>query len=72
MGDVPVRLDELASFLEVAVSAPKPSVHPVLHDEGAGRMMLDQERHLVEVLDGMSFFANNVSFKQGNTVCECL
>jgi hypothetical protein len=45
----------------------------VLYGEGAGMMMPDQVCHpYLEVLDGMSFIANNVSFKQGKTVCECL
>jgi hypothetical protein len=26
----------------------------------------------LEAQDGMSFIANNVYFKQGKTVCECL
>jgi DNA mismatch repair protein MSH2 len=72
MDDVLVRLDVLASFSEVASTDAKPYVCPVLHEEGAG-MMLDHVRHpCLEVLDGMSFIANNVSFKQGKTVCECL
>jgi len=73
MGDVLVHLVVLASFLEVAATAAKPYVCPVLHDEGSGMMMLDQVRHpCLEVLDGMLFVANNVSFKQGKRVCECL
>jgi len=73
MGDLLVRLDVLASFSEVAAAAPKLYVHPLLHDEVAGMMMLDQVRHpCLEVLDGTSFIASNVSFKQGKTVCECL
>ena len=73
MGDVLVRLDVLASFSEVAATAPKLYVHPVPRDEVAGMMMLDQECHpCLEVLDGMLFIASNVSFKQGKTVYECL
>jgi len=73
MGDVLARLDVLASFSEVAATAPKPYVRPVLHEEGAGVMILDQVRHpCLEVQDGMSFIANNVYFKQGKTVCEGL
>ena len=73
MGDVLVRLDLLARFSEAAATAPKPYVHPVLHDEVAGMMMLNQVCHpCLEVLDGMSFIVSNVSFKQGKTVCECL
>jgi hypothetical protein len=63
----------LASFLEAAATAPNLYVHPLLYDEGAGMMMLDQMFNLfLEVLDGMPFITNNVSFKQGKTVCECL
>jgi DNA mismatch repair protein MSH2 len=74
MCDVLVHLDVLASFLDVATTAPKPYVWPVLHDEGAGMtMMLYEMLHpCLEVLDGMPFIANNVSLKQGKTVCECL
>ena len=73
MGDVLARLDVLASFSEVAATAPKPYVRPVLHDEGAGMMILDQVRHpCLEVVDGMSFIANNVYFKQGKTVSDHL
>jgi DNA mismatch repair protein MSH2 len=73
MGDVLVRLDVLASYLEVTATAPKPYVRPVLHDERAGTMMLDRLRnHCLEVLDGMSFVASKLSFRQGKTVCECL
>jgi DNA mismatch repair protein MSH2 len=73
MGDVLVFLDMFARFLEAAATAPRPYVCPVLHDECAGMMMLDQVRHpCLEVLDGISFIANNASFKQGKTVCECL
>jgi DNA mismatch repair ATPase MutS len=44
----------------------------LLHDKGAGMMMLDQVRHpCVEVVDGMSFVVNKLSFKKGKTVCEC-
>ena len=71
MGDVLVRLDVLASFSEVAATAPKLYVHPVQRDEVAGMVMLDQVRHpCLEVLDGMSFIASNVSFKQVNTGCK--
>jgi DNA mismatch repair protein MSH2 len=63
MGDVLIHLDVLASFLEVSATAPKPYVHPVLHDEGVGMMVLDQVCHpCLEVLNGMFFIANNVSF----------
>ena len=73
MGIVMVCLDVLASFLEVAATAPKLYVSPVLHDEGAGMSVLDRVRHsCLEVLDGMLFSANNVSFKQGKSVCVCL
>jgi DNA mismatch repair protein MSH2 len=73
MGDMLVHLDVLASCSEVAATAPKPYVRSVLHDEGAGLMMLDQVcQPCLEVLDGMSFIANNVSFKEVKTVCECL
>ena len=73
MGDLLVRVDVLASFSEAAAAAPKPYVHPVLRDEVAGMMMLDQVHHpCLEVLDGTSFIASNVSLKQGKTVCECL
>lgn len=66
MGDVLARLDVLASFSEVAATAPKPYVRPALHDEGVGVMILDQVRHpCLEVQDGMSFIANNVYFKRG-------
>jgi DNA mismatch repair protein MSH2 len=69
MGDVLVHLNVFASFLEVAATAPKPYVLPVLHDEVAGMMMLDQVRHpCLEMLDSMLFIANNVSFKQSKTV----
>jgi len=47
MGVILVHLDVLASFLEAAATAPKPYVRPVLHDKGAGMMMLDQVHHLV-------------------------
>jgi hypothetical protein len=54
MGDVLVHLDVLASSSEAAATAPKPYVHPMLHDERAGMMMLDQVYHpRLEVLDGM-------------------
>jgi len=73
MGIVMVCLDVLASFLEAAATAPKLYLSPVLHDEGAGMSVLDRVRHsCLEVLDGMLFSANNVSFKQGKTVCVCL
>jgi DNA mismatch repair protein MSH2 len=73
MGDVLARLDVLASFSEVAATAPKPYVRPALHDEGVGVMILDQVRHpCLEVQDGMSFIANNVYFKRGKQVVECL
>jgi DNA mismatch repair protein MSH2 len=73
MGDVLVHLDVLASFSEAAATAPKQYVCPVLHDVCAGMIMLDEVRHsCLEVLDGMPFIANNVSFKQGKTVCEFL
>ena len=73
MGDVLVCLDVLARFSEAAATAPEPYVHPVLHDESAGMMMLDQVRHpCLEMLDGILFIANNVSFKRGKIVCECL
>jgi DNA mismatch repair protein MSH2 len=73
MGDVLVHLDVLASLSEVTATAPKLYVCPVLHDDVAGRMVLDQVRHpCLEVLNSMSFIANNVSFKQVKTVCECL
>jgi DNA mismatch repair protein MSH2 len=69
MGGVLVRLDALASFLEVTATAPKPYVCLLLHDEVVGMMMLDQVRHpCLEGLDGMSFIASNVSFKQGKLV----
>jgi DNA mismatch repair protein MSH2 len=64
MGDMLVRLDMLVSFSQVAATAPKPYVHPVLYNEGAGLMMLDQVHHpCLAVLDGTSFIANNVYFK---------
>ena len=47
MGDVIVHLVVLASFSEAAATAPKPYVRPVLRDEVAGMMMLDQVHHLV-------------------------
>ena len=73
MGDVLVHLDVLASFSEAADTAPKLHVRPVLHDEGAGMMMLDKVHHpCLEVLDGMSFIASKVFFKQGKTVSVCL
>jgi DNA mismatch repair protein MSH2 len=73
MGDVLVRLDVLASLSEVTATAPKLYVCPVLRDEVVGMMILDQVCHpCLEMLDGMSFIANNVSFKQVKTVCECL
>jgi DNA mismatch repair protein MSH2 len=66
MNDVLARLDVLASFAEVAATAPKPYVRPTLHDEGAGVMILEQVRHpCLEVQDGISFIANDVYFKQG-------
>ena len=73
MGDLLVCLDVLASFLEVAATAPKLYVPPVLHYESEDMMMLDQVCHpCVEVLHGMSFIANIAYFKQVKTVCECL
>jgi DNA mismatch repair protein MSH2 len=73
MGDMLVHLDVLASFSELAATAPKPYICPVLNDKCAGVMMLDQVRHpCLEVLDGMSFIASNVSYKQGKTVSECV
>jgi DNA mismatch repair protein MSH2 len=66
MGNVLARLDVLANFAEVAVTAPKPYVRPMLHDEGAGMLILKQVRHpCLEVQDGTSFIANDVYFKQG-------
>ena len=47
MGDVLVHLVVLASISEAAAFAPKTYVRPVLHNEGAGMMMLDWMRHLV-------------------------
>ena len=70
MGDVFFRLDVLDSFSEMAATASKTYVCTVLLDEVAGMMMLEQVRHpCLEVLDGMLFFANNIPFKQGKTVC---
>jgi hypothetical protein len=66
MGDVLARLDVLANFAEVAVTAPKPYVRPMLCDEGAGVMILKQVRHpCLEVQDGTFFIANDVYFRQG-------
>jgi DNA mismatch repair protein MSH2 len=66
MSDVLARLDVLTSFAEVAAAAPMPYVRPILHDEGAGVMILKQMRHpCLEVQDGISFIANDVYFKQG-------
>jgi DNA mismatch repair protein MSH2 len=68
-----LHLDVLASLSDAAATALKPYVRPVLCDEGAGMTLLDQVRHpCLDVLDDMLFFANNVSFKQGKTICECL
>jgi len=39
IGGVLVRLDVLASFLEVTATNPKPYVRAVLHDECAGVMI---------------------------------
>ena len=70
---MPVCLDVLFNFSEMAATAPKPYVRPVLHDQFVGMMMLDQVCHpCLEALDGMSFIASNVSLKQCETVCECL
>jgi DNA mismatch repair protein MSH2 len=60
-----VHLDVLASLSDAAATALKLYVRPVLRDEGAGMTLPDQVRHpCLEVLDDMSFIANNVSFKQ--------
>lgn len=66
LGSVVGQLDVLTSFAVVAACAPTSYVRPVMRAPGDGVMRLTQVRHpCVEVLDGISYIANDVDLKQG-------
>ena len=55
------------SYCPQAICPPSTAWRRCRHDDaGPGAISC------LQVLDGMPFVANNVSFKQGKTVCECL
>jgi DNA mismatch repair protein MSH2 len=67
------EIDALASFAEVAVSAPIPFVRPEMTDEsdvsgGDDSIVLEASRHPnVEAQDGAQFIANTCSLKRGDS-----
>jgi DNA mismatch repair protein MSH2 len=62
------QLDALVSLAQVAVSAPIPYVRPVMRERGAGVFRLKQARHpCLEMQDNVSYIANDVDFKQGQS-----
>nr|CAD7426843.1 unnamed protein product [Timema monikensis] len=63
LNDVLARLDVLTSFAEVAATAPKPYVRPIIKSDGLRVMRLKGVRHAcLEVQDGVSFIANDAEF----------
>lgn len=62
------EIDVLASFAEVAVSAPIPFVRPIMHEKSSDTIHLENSRHPnVEAQDNVRFIANTCSMKKGES-----
>ena len=62
------EIDVLASFAEVAVSAPIPFVRPIMHEKTSDTIHLENSRHPnVEAQDNVRFIANTCSMKKGES-----
>jgi len=62
------EIDVLASFAEVAVSAPIPFVRPIMHEKNSDTIHLENSRHPnVEAQDNVRFIANTCSMKKGES-----
>merc|ERR1712216_41623 len=62
------EIDVLASFAEVAVSAPGPFVRPIMHEKTSDTIHLENSRHPnVEAQDNVRFIANTCSMKKGES-----
>ena len=62
------EIDVLASFAEVAVSAPVPFVRPIMHEKTSDTIHLENSRHPnVEAQDNVRFIANTCSMKKGES-----
>lgn len=67
IGGVLACLDVLTAFASAAVSANKVYVRPEMLPSEKGELNLVQVRHpCLEMLQGVDYIANDVSFKRGN------
>jgi DNA mismatch repair protein MSH2 len=68
VGAVVAELDVLAGFAELAATAPRPFVRPVMLPADAGEISLTACRHpCVEAQDGVEFIPNDAALKRGES-----